>query len=129
MDETIGAIASAGPPAGTTSDSYITTASASQCATPVGAPGAPSYRRRPRAYSPGHTIVGPSTPPLQTPAPSSHRWQFHPPPPPRCTQPTPCSFLQSTEKEEKSSTGYLCHATHGNTLRRRHHFLCSLRGV
>ncbi|KAK6305766.1 hypothetical protein J4Q44_G00245460 [Coregonus suidteri] len=39
-----------------------------------------------------------------------------------------CSFLQSTEKEEKSSTGHVCHATHGTTLR-RHHLLCSLRGA
>ncbi|KAK6303083.1 hypothetical protein J4Q44_G00255370 [Coregonus suidteri] len=81
MDETIDAIASAEPPAGTTPDSCITNTSASQCATPVGAAGVPSCRRRPRAYSPGHTIVGPSTPPLQTPAPPSHRRRFCPPPP------------------------------------------------
>ncbi|KAK6322704.1 hypothetical protein J4Q44_G00074960, partial [Coregonus suidteri] len=87
MDETIDAIASAGPPAGTTPDSCITNTSASQCATPVGAAGVPSCRRRPRAYTPGHTVVDPSTPPLQTPAPPSHRRWFCPPPP-RCTPPT-----------------------------------------
>lgn len=47
MDESINAIASAGPTTGTTPDSCITTASASQCATPVGAAGVPSCRRRP----------------------------------------------------------------------------------
>ncbi|KAK6292730.1 hypothetical protein J4Q44_G00373150 [Coregonus suidteri] len=29
---------------------------------------------------------------------------------------------------QKSSTGHLCHANHGTTLR-RHHLLCSLRGA
>ncbi|KAK6313667.1 hypothetical protein J4Q44_G00151260 [Coregonus suidteri] len=82
-----------GPPAGTTPDSCITTASASQCATPVGAAGVPSCRRRLRAYSPGHTVVGPSTPPLQTPAPPSHRRRFCPPPP-RCTPPPPVCHHQ-----------------------------------
>ncbi|KAK6319777.1 hypothetical protein J4Q44_G00088840, partial [Coregonus suidteri] len=30
------------------------------------------------------------------------------------------SHLHSTEKEEKSSTGHICHTTHGITLRRHH---------
>nr|XP_029494435.1 A-agglutinin anchorage subunit-like isoform X1 [Oncorhynchus nerka] len=41
---------------------------------------------------------------------------------------TTFSLNRSTEKKEKSSTGHLCHATHGRTLR-RHHLLCSLRGA
>ncbi|KAK6305390.1 hypothetical protein J4Q44_G00241700 [Coregonus suidteri] len=102
MDETIDAIASAGPPAGTTPDSCITTASASQCATPVGAARVPSCRRRPHAYSPGHTIVGPSTPPLQTPAPPSHRRRFCPPPP-QCTPP-PMSVTTNTASSGPTSS-------------------------
>ncbi|KAK6291109.1 hypothetical protein J4Q44_G00384920 [Coregonus suidteri] len=38
------------------------------------------------------------------------------------------THLHCKEKEEKSSTGHVCHATHGTTLRRRH-LLCSLRGA
>ena len=71
----------AGSPTGTTPDSCITAANASQCTTPVGAAGVHSYRRRPRAYSASHTIICPSTSPLQTPAPPSHRRRFRPPPP------------------------------------------------
>ncbi|XP_029606299.1 WAS/WASL-interacting protein family member 3-like isoform X2 [Salmo trutta] len=80
MDETIDA--SAGAPAGTTPDSCITIASVSQCATPVGAAGVPSCRRRPLAYSPDYRR--PLNPNI-TPAPPSHRQRFRPPP--RCTPP------------------------------------------
>ncbi|XP_014024236.1 uncharacterized protein [Salmo salar] len=158
MDETIDA--SAGGPAGTTPDSCITIASVSQCATPVGAAGVPSCRRRPRAYSPDYRR--PLNPNI-TPAPPSHRQRFRPPP--RCTppplsgtsnaaysgpaassvspghttiaalsgvpairiQPPPQSTAPALKhRKEKSSTGHLCHTTHGTTLR-RHHLLCSLR--
>ncbi|KAK6306046.1 hypothetical protein J4Q44_G00229710, partial [Coregonus suidteri] len=73
---------------------HLTAASPLPVPPSVGAAGVPSCRRRLRAYSPGHTIVGPSTPPLQTPAPPSHRRRFCPTPP-RCTPP-PLSVTTNT---------------------------------